>query len=124
MSKRLATLALLLALAAPAGCGGGGDGFADEANKVCRDSEKEIRAASGSRTELVAAVDGLIRDLKAVDVPEDKRSEYDAWVATQERYFGELKAALAARDEKRIDALDDTTGDDKARELGLDSCTG
>jgi hypothetical protein len=93
-------------------------------NEICSDATKDIRAASGKSDELVAVIDKFVADLKAADPPEGKKDDYEAWVATQEKTFNELKAGIRADDRERVNAVSETAGDDQARELGLDSCTG
>lgn len=121
----LASIAAALVLAA-AGCGGDdeNDKFVDEANNLCKEAEDRIGAAAGDNDKIVAEAQRFISDIKAVDAPEDKQADYDAWVKTQEDYFEELKAAIEAGDQKAIDALDANQGDDQARDLGLDNCVG
>ncbi|HEX2051332.1 MAG TPA: hypothetical protein VHJ34_11990 [Actinomycetota bacterium] len=122
---RIITLTLALFALVLAGCGESEeDEFASDVNEICREATGDIRAAAGKRDELIAAVDRFIADLKAADPPEDQKDDYDAWVATQEKTFGELKSAIEANDQERIDAVSETAGDDQARELGLDDCTG
>ena len=118
-----AATALALGLAA---CGGDdeNDKFVDSANQVCEDSTKEIEGAAGDNEKIVTAGEEFIADLKDVDAPEDKKSDYDAWVKTQEDYFNELKAAIESGDKAAIDALDDNAGDDQAKALDLDKCLG
>ena len=112
----------MLALALTAGCGD--EEFADEANQACRDGREQIEAAGTDGRKLVAAGEVFVAELKAVDVSGDEESDYKAWVATQEEYFAEFEAALRSGEERRVDALDETAGDDQARELGLDDCVG
>jgi hypothetical protein len=124
--RLLTSIAVLLA-AGVAGCGGGeGDSkkFVSEANKICTDAARDIKAAGSDTDKLVATGEKFIDDLKAVDPPEDKKSDYDAWVKTQEGYFDDLEAAIEARDAQKLQSLDDNVGDDQARDLGLDECTG
>ena len=125
-SKTALLLTACLALTPVIGCGEDEDEekFVDEANQVCRDALRDIEAAGSDIPKLISATEEFIRELKAVEVPSDTKEEYDAWVATQEEYFDELAAAARSADEERIDALDEHTGDEQARELGLDDCLG
>lgn len=131
MTKRsarpLSTLLAILALLAAAGCGGDDENekFVDEANQACRDGKEQIEAAAGKDPKaLIDAGDQFISRLKAVEAPGDKQDTYSEVVAANERFFDEFKKALRARDTEQIDALDETMGDEQAKELGLDDCVG
>jgi hypothetical protein len=126
-SRRLLTSIAVLLAAGAAGCGGGEDDnkkFVSETNKICTDAQKDIEAAGSDTDKIISVGDKLIDDLKAVDPPEDKKSDYEAWVKTQEDYFDELKDAIESRDAQKLQSLDDNAGDEQARDLGLDRCTG
>ena len=73
------TLALCAAAAALAGAACGGDDepdkFVEEANRVCRESEEKIEDAGADPERLIAASEEFVRDLKAVDVPDDKKAD-------------------------------------------------
>ena len=122
---RTLTLALTLLAFIVAGCGGESEEekFANEVNEICTDAEGDIEVASDP-PRLVETIDKFVSDLKAAEPPDDKKADYEAWIATQEKAFDEIKAGIRADDQERIDAVDETTGDEQARELGLDSCTG
>ena len=120
---RILVLALALLALALAGCGESDEEkFASEVNEICTESEDDVQGTEDPDT-LVAAIDEVIDDLKAVDPPESKKDDYDAWVAIQEKVGEEFKAAVRANDRQRLDAIDDDAGDEQARELGLDDCT-
>ena len=115
----------MLALVFATGCGDSeNDKFVSKANDTCRAAQKKIKAASGNANALISAGEAFVAKLRAIDPPEDKRDTYRRWVATQQKFFSELEAALRAKDQSRINALDEKTGDKLADELGLDSCKG
>src|SRR5687768_12301191 len=114
---RLLTLALALLALVLAGCGESEeDKFASDVNEICTEAEDEIETSKDPDT-LIAAIDEFIADLKAADPPEDQKDDYSEWVDTQEETFEELKSAIRAKDEARIDAVDSNAGDDQARDL-------
>lgn len=122
---RLATFALLVALAG-AGCGGDdeNDKFVEEANRVCTDGNQKIKDAGSNPEALLQASSGLVADLRKVEPPTDKADTYDDLVANYDKFFTDFRAALESQNPKKIDALDETMGDEQARELGLDECIG
>ena len=120
--RRIVLLLAVLALIAAAGCGESEDEqFANEVNEICTDGEGEAGTASDP-DELIETIDEYVRRLGEVDPPDDRREDYEAWVATQERISNEMRAALRARDRERLNAVDEDAGDAQARELGLDDC--
>jgi hypothetical protein len=147
-----ASLALLLLSLLVASCGGGDsaskEDIAQEANRICRDTEKELAGLdTGSREELVDTIDKVIQtsrqasdDLLDIERPDGEDGETatkfvegfdkeldDKLVPALE----DLKKAVRDNDPKaaqeaaaRLQKLEATQSDRYARELGARACVG
>jgi hypothetical protein len=147
-----ASLALLLLSLLVAACGGGDsaskEDFAQKANRICRDTEKELQGlGTGSRQELVDTIDKVIQtarqasdDLLDIERPDGEDGETatkfvegfdkeldDKLVPALE----DLKKAVQDNDTKaaqdaaaRLQQLEATDSDRYARELGARACVG
>jgi hypothetical protein len=147
-----ASLALLLLSLLVAACGGGDsaskEDFAQKANRICRDTEKELQGlGTGSRQELVDTIDKVIQtarqasdDLLDIERPDGEDGETatkfvegfdkeldDKLVPALE----DLKKAVQDNDTKaaqdaaaRLQQLEATDSDRYARALGARACVG
>jgi soluble cytochrome b562 len=147
-----APLVLLLLSLALASCGGGDsaskEDFAQEANRICRDTEKELEGLdTGSREELVDTIDKVIKTsrqasdgLLDIERPDGEDGETATkFVEGFEKELDdklvpaleELKKAVKDNDPKaaqeaaaQLQKLENTDSDRYARELGARACVG
>jgi len=115
---------LVLALAA-SGCGESErDKFVERANKVCEEGSVRVKKETNDPDEALRIGSEIASKLDALEAPEEIRADYDRFTKLQVAYWKELTAALKEHDSKRIAAVDEHTGDDLAKKLGLTSCDG
>lgn len=119
---RMFALALLLLALVAAGCGESEEEkFRSEVNEVCTDASDNLDSANGPE-EGKDVVDRFLADLEDVDPPESLQEDFDVWLTDQRQIATEVKEALDTRDRERIERIDTSSADAKARELGLDDC--
>ena len=145
-ARRLAPVLLTGAALIAAGCGGSGEErltraeFVQRGNAICKKYDDRTDALTEPKTvkDIPAFVDRAtreldagLRELRALDPPEDLQPDLDRFVSFGEdtkALAGELKSAAAANDEQALAAASqrgdnlERRSDAVARRLGLDQC--
>lgn len=151
MARRAVLTTLLLGIGLAA-CGGDDapsrEDFAKEANRICRETEKELESVGGgSRAEVADAIDKVIKEARQaaddlVDLERPDGEDGERAERFVEGFDGELEEllvpaledlrdAVEANDPEaaqqaadRLRELEDTESDKFARELGASACVG
>jgi hypothetical protein len=128
-----------------AACGGKDkDDVISEADKICQEAQEDIDdieadiegtsdtgQIADSIRESEDRIDEAIDDLKALDVPDDGKDDWDEFIEKSEEQVGlagDLADAVEANDSTRIQELGDQAdeieeeGDQAAEDYGLDDC--
>lgn len=146
MRAILIGLATSAALAVATGCGGDGgerlsrEELVSQADAICAEYEAELDELA--EPESLADFERLVEDakpivengiegLRGLEPPEDLEDEYDEWLARNEENvetIDDLQAAVAERDEQRIQEIvqeldaNEQEADELAAEIGLEDC--